>query len=57
MDKKGHPSKHGYGTKWNLACDHALYADWFKKKTDIQGARSNSPRPSTSSGNAVPTAG
>ena len=29
----------GYGTKWNLARDHALYADWFKKKGDIQGAK------------------
>jgi hypothetical protein len=28
-----------YGTKWNLARDHALYADWFKKKGDIQGAK------------------
>jgi hypothetical protein len=24
---------------WNLAKDHALYADWFKKKDDIQGAK------------------
>ncbi len=29
----------GYGTKWNLARDHALYADWFKKKKDIPKAR------------------
>ena len=29
----------GYGTKWNLARDHALYADWFKKKGDVQGAK------------------
>ena len=29
----------GYGTKWNLARDHALYADWSKKKGDIQGAK------------------
>jgi len=29
----------GYGTKWNLARDHALYADLFKKKGDIQGAK------------------
>jgi len=27
------------GMKWNLAIDHALYADWFKKKGDIQGAK------------------
>ena len=24
---------------WNLAKDHALYADWFKKKGDVQGAK------------------
>jgi tetratricopeptide (TPR) repeat protein len=24
---------------WNLGKDHALYADWFKKKGDIQGAK------------------
>jgi tetratricopeptide (TPR) repeat protein len=29
----------GYGTKWNLARDHSLYADWFKKKGDIQGTK------------------
>jgi hypothetical protein len=29
----------GYGTKWNLARDHELYADWFKKKGDIPKAR------------------
>jgi hypothetical protein len=28
-----------YGTKWNLARDHALYADWFKKKGNVQGAK------------------
>ena len=28
-----------YNTKWELASDHALYADWFKKKGDIQGAK------------------
>jgi len=27
------------GMKWNLARDHALYADFFKKKEDIQGAK------------------
>ena len=48
----------GYGTKWNLARDHALYADWFKKKGDIpKGPRNNLPRRSISSGNATPTAG
>jgi hypothetical protein len=26
------------GTRWQLASDHILYADWFKKKGDIQGA-------------------
>ena len=25
--------------KWQLATDHACYADWFKKKGDIQGAK------------------
>ncbi|MGD1153845.1 MAG: adenylate/guanylate cyclase domain-containing protein [Syntrophales bacterium] len=25
--------------RWHLATDHALYADWFKKKGDIQGAK------------------
>ncbi len=25
--------------KWNLARDRALYAEWFKKKGDIQGAK------------------
>jgi hypothetical protein len=29
----------GYGTKWNLARDHELYADWFKKKGDIPRAK------------------
>ena len=29
----------GYGTKWNLARDHALYADWFKKKGDTAKAK------------------
>jgi tetratricopeptide (TPR) repeat protein len=27
------------GMRWQLAYDHALYADWFKKKGDIQGAK------------------
>ncbi len=28
-----------YGTMWELARDHALCADWYKKKGDIQGAK------------------
>ena len=28
-----------HAVPWNLAKDHALYADWFKKKGDIQGAK------------------
>ena len=28
-----------HNTKWELAHDHALYANWFKKKGDIQGAK------------------
>ncbi len=27
------------GLRWQLANDHVLYADWFKKKGDIQGAK------------------
>jgi len=27
------------GIRWQLASDHSLYADWFKKKGDIQGAK------------------
>ena len=27
------------GMRWQLATDHAYYADWFKKKEDIQGAK------------------
>ena len=27
------------GLRWHLAYDHALYADFFKKKSDIQGAK------------------
>jgi tetratricopeptide (TPR) repeat protein len=27
------------GTRWYLATDHALYADWFKKKGDLLGAK------------------
>ena len=27
------------GLRWHLATDHAFYADWFKKKGDIQGAK------------------
>ena len=27
------------GMRWQLATDHACYADWFKKKGDIQGAK------------------
>jgi cytochrome b involved in lipid metabolism len=27
------------GFRWYLARDHAAYADWFKKKGDIQGAK------------------
>ena len=27
------------GFRWQLATDHALYANWFKKKGDIQGAK------------------
>ncbi len=30
-----------HGTRWQLASDHALYADWFKKKGDIADAREN----------------
>ena len=28
-----------YGTMWDLANDHALYADWFKKKDDLSKAK------------------
>jgi tetratricopeptide (TPR) repeat protein len=27
------------GFRWQLAADHNFYADWFKKKGDIQGAK------------------
>ncbi|MBW2203033.1 MAG: hypothetical protein JRF52_02770 [Deltaproteobacteria bacterium] len=27
------------GTRWYLATDHALYADWFKKKGDLSSAK------------------
>jgi class 3 adenylate cyclase/tetratricopeptide (TPR) repeat protein len=27
------------GMRWQLATDHACYADWFKKKGDIEGAK------------------
>jgi hypothetical protein len=27
------------GLRWQLATDHACYADWFKKKGDIPGAK------------------
>ncbi|MCX5842566.1 MAG: tetratricopeptide repeat protein, partial [Deltaproteobacteria bacterium] len=27
------------GMRWQLATDHACYAEWFKKKGDIQGAK------------------
>jgi len=27
------------GFRWNLAMDHAFYAEWFKKNEDVQGAR------------------
>jgi len=27
------------GMKWQVATDHACYADWFKKKRDIHGAK------------------
>lgn len=27
------------GTRWYLATDHALYADWFKKKGDLSNAK------------------
>jgi hypothetical protein len=33
----GFNTKHD--TKWELARDHALYADWFKKKGDMSKAR------------------
>jgi len=26
------------GMRWQLAADHACYADWFKKRADVQGA-------------------
>jgi len=25
--------------RWQLATDHALYADWFKRKVDLLGAK------------------
>jgi tetratricopeptide (TPR) repeat protein len=28
-----------HGIPWNIGKDYALYADWFKKKSDIQGAK------------------
>ena len=28
-----------HAVPWNVGKDHALYADWFKKKGDIQGAK------------------
>jgi hypothetical protein len=28
-----------YAIPWNLGKDYSLYADWFKKKEDIQGAK------------------
>ncbi len=37
--KRAIESNTKYGTMWELARDHALYADWFKKKADIQGAK------------------
>ena len=27
------------GFRWDLAQDHAWYAEWFKKKGDMQGAK------------------
>ena len=27
------------GAKWYLATDHALYADWFKKKDDLSSTK------------------
>jgi len=27
------------GMRWCLASDHVFYANWFKKKGDIQGAK------------------
>ncbi len=30
------------GTQWFLATDHALYADWFKKKGALYQARRSS---------------
>jgi tetratricopeptide (TPR) repeat protein len=27
------------GLRWQLANDHAFYAEWFKKKGDIHGAK------------------
>ena len=27
------------GTQWFLATDHALYADWFKKKGDLSNTK------------------
>ncbi|MGZ3607574.1 MAG: adenylate/guanylate cyclase domain-containing protein [Syntrophales bacterium] len=27
------------GTRWELANDHAIYAEWFKKKGDLSGTR------------------
>jgi hypothetical protein len=29
----------GVSSKWNLARDQALYADWFKKRSDITKAK------------------
>ena len=28
-----------HDTKWELARDHAIYADWFKKKGDMSKAK------------------
>ncbi len=33
-----------YHTTWELAHDHTLYADWFRKKGDIQGAKEHLTR-------------
>jgi hypothetical protein len=30
-----------YGTKWNLARDYALYAELFKRKSDLTKAKEN----------------
>jgi len=57
MDQASHGLQLKHGTHWELARNHSLYADWYKKKGDNVAAKEQLARAIDLSGNAAQMAG